>query len=116
MTHIFRSGQGIDFDEKTEWHNGDEVSVTEVSISRSMFGDGIQPWNLASTYCEPGRVLTIDEFGNLEWKTPFNPFEGDLELQEKYPAVKDAWHTLLAAVNEYEVAKKLAKDYDDQGQ
>lgn len=106
MTKIFREGPGIQFIKNREYWDGEELDVVEIGIST--INAKINPWDIESTGLS-GDVLMINENNVVEWK---KPFDDDSKLREKYPALNDAWRTLMEALNEYEMAKKLVKDYE----
>lgn len=109
---IIRSGAGLKIDRKTIWIEGEEEEIYEISL------DGIddryqQPSLFYDTgnFAKPGDVLMVNEHGQAKWINPTVQFS-DKDLREAYPALEDTWQTLLAALQEYELAKKLVQDHD----
>ena len=109
---IIRTGPGLKLDKKITWIENEEEEICVISL------DGIKDiCEQPSLYYEPdkiaqpGDVLMINERGSAEWINPMEKFN-DKDLREAYPALGDAWQTLLAALQEYELAKKLVQDHD----
>ena len=112
---IIKAGPGLMMNKTKTWVDGEEVTVSELSLDgiQTTYGQQslpfISPQNMAQNVAEPGNILMIDEFGNAGW---VNPTIDDKALRETYPALEDAWQTLMAALQEYELAKKLVQDHD----
>jgi len=109
---IIRTGPGLKMYKKQMWFEGEEETIYEISL------DGIKDiCEQPSLYYEPekiaqpGDILMINEKGSAEWTNPMEKFN-DKDLREAYPPLEDAWQTLLIALQEYELTKKLVQDHD----
>lgn len=112
---IIRAGNGLQMIKTETYVDGENEEVCELSL------DGIQDVNqysmsFAPSIIEqntgmPGNVLTIDENGQATW---INPIElvADKELRKEYPALEQAWGTLMESLAEYQMVKKLVQDHD----
>jgi len=112
---IVRAGPGLMMNRTKTWVDGEEITVCELSLDgiQTSYGQQalpfISPQNMAQNIAQPGNVLMIDEQGQAKWGNPMND---DRALREAYPSLEDAWQNLLAALQEYELAKKLVQDHD----
>lgn len=112
---IVKAGPGLIMNQTKTWVEGQEITVSELSLDGIQLNYGqpsfsfIDPQNMAQNIAEPGNVLMINEQGQAVWS---DPIRDDKALRETYPALEDAWQTLLAALQEYELAKKLVQDHD----
>ena len=104
MSTVF-PGRGITITNQSTWVNSHQIEASEVSISRGQ----IELDLISTIAADPGDVLTYNEFGYLEWT---KPFDSDAELRKEYPALEESWGTLMEALSEYELVKKLVKDHD----
>lgn len=77
-----------------------DTQIEELSAQYALFDDE-----------RNGKVLMINEYGHPVWR---KPFESDKELRERYPVLEQAWSTLMEALAEYELTKKLVTDEDDE--
>jgi len=113
--NIVKAGPGLRLDQSKTWVEGQEITVSELSLDgiRVNYGQQsfsfIDPQNMAQNVAEPGNILMIDEHGQAKWTNLIN---NDRAIREAYPTLEDAWQTLLAALQEYELAKKLVQDHD----
>ena len=98
------SGDGLKATEISTYFEGAEIRATRVSV------DQIDPTRHIQTYDAPGKgyVLMTNDYGGLEWT---KPFDSDKELRDNYPALEEAWGTLMEALEEYQVVKKLVMDH-----
>ena len=115
MTSRFQKfGDGIRVDTQSEYIGNDWVDIDTVNVDLS-FGYSLgklPPTNIDTSTAMPGQVLAIGLGGTPEWKNPSDIFaEEDRELREQYPSLEIAWKGVLEALHEYELVKKLVKDY-----
>ena len=104
---VLKSGHGIRIDNRNSWAEGVEITVQEVSFDT--FSQCIMPYNIVTNTAKPGDVLTVNSSGLPEWRTPF---DGDEALRRQYPALEQAWSTLVKSFEEYQMVKKLVADHD----
>lgn len=97
------NGPGIVISNKLDYEyvNGENRQIAVVEIA-------IDPDN-TFTYgsSSAGDVLTRGDYDEIEWKNPANPLENDVILRENNIPLQQAWDTLMKALAEYEMTKKL---------
>lgn len=106
MTEI-TAGPGLASRKTISYVNGNQIEIVELSLDT--YSAFIEPQMIATYDGKPGQVLGINSSGNTSW---INPFDGDKELREKYPALEESWGVLLASLEEYYLVKKLVQDHD----
>ena len=106
MTEV-TAGPGLISTETTGYVNGHPIKLVELRLDT--YAEVIDPQMIGAYSGSPGQVLGINEMGKACWQDPFN---SDKELREKYPTLEDSWGTLMEALKEYELVKKLVQDHD----
>ena len=111
---ITRMGGGFIISNHTEYLNdGTQVDVecVDINLSGTLYDTSKLSLNNIDTLGGiPGQILMINEYGVLAW-TDY-PSQPDKELREKYPSLQISWDRVMEAMGEYEMVKKLVKDYD----
>ena len=102
-----KAGYGLSSTETISYYPGGQVQVMQLNLD--IYSSSIEPKMMDTHMGLPGQVLGIDETGNACWQ---DPFSSDKELREKYPVLEESWGTLLEALKEYELVKKLVQDHD----
>lgn len=115
---LIKAGHGLQMNKKQSWVDAEEITICELSLdglqdihAANQHISYIQPCNIAQNVAKPGDVLMINEQGHAIWTNPTERFN-DETLRDSYPALEDAWQKVLAALYEYELAKKLVQDHD----
>lgn len=107
MTLRIVAGRGITINSSIayEYRDGEnqQISVLEISI------DPYSHDYNNSTGAAEGDVLTLENSAPI-WKKPNNPLENDGILRESSIPLQQAWDTLMKALAEYEMTKKLIND------
>lgn len=108
-------GDGIRIDTQQEYIGNEWVDVDTINVDLNVDGYAVGKLpitNIDTNMCIPGQILVAGNCGSLEWKNPSEVFEmEDRELREQYPSLEIAWKNVLEAIHEYEMVKKLVKDY-----
>ncbi len=102
-----KAGYGLLGTETFSYYSGGSIQILEIGLDIN--STIIDPKMIAAHMGLPGQVLGIDDWGKACWQDPFN---SDKELREKYPPLEESWGTLLEALKEYELVKKLVQDHD----
>ena len=103
---------------KTETHStfldGEQVDVDEISVDLSVSSgymrSKISLDNIDTSAALPGQILRFSDNYTMEWVDPAT-LSIDKELREEYPSLQIAWETMMEAMAEYDLVKKLVKDY-----
>lgn len=108
MTFRIINGPGIMINSSISYEYRDgmnqQISVLEICIdpySQLSYSSG-------ETTAE-GNVLTLENSIPV-WKSPNNPLENDGILRENSVPLQQAWDTLMKALAEYEMTKKLIQN------
>ncbi len=104
MSTVF-PGRGITITNQSTWVINHQIEASEISITTGQIGLDM----IDSTMAQKGDILMYSEYGYLEWA---KPFDSDAELRREYPALEEAWGTLMEALSEYELVKKLVQDHE----
>ena len=110
MSMKIAAGAGINVVTRVEYDNtGNQVAVVEVSIdpyATVSYGSSPIVNGYGSSPIVNGDVLTLENSMPI-WKKPLNPLENDIILRENNIPLQQAWDTLMKALAEYEMTKKL---------
>jgi len=104
MTLKIVNGPGINVVTRVDYDNtGNQIAVVEISIDPYTVSYGAQ--NPVSN----GDVLTLEDSTPI-WKKPNNPLENDSVLRQSSVPLQQAWDTLMKALIEYEMTKRLIQN------
>jgi hypothetical protein len=110
---IQRYGVGIRVDEYDVTTDNGEETHTIINLDpASIMDNSISASKIDLYSVPPNSIMMSDHQGNMIWKTQEALFTSqDTELREKYPSLEISWKRVLEALHEYEMVKKLVKDY-----
>lgn len=107
-------GEGLKTTTRVAYLGGKAVDIDEISVDLSptagLISSKISLDNIDTSDAQPGQVLMYTENYRMEWVNPSTIM--DKEMREEYPSLQIAWETMMEAMAEYDLVKKLVKDYD----
>jgi hypothetical protein len=106
------AGFGLTAHKNSTYIGGQEVTVTSLNVDTISMKSMLNIDVLDSCGASSGQVLTIGSDGQPCWANPVDFL--DTKLREEYPALQDSWNDLMAALEEYQMVKKLVMDHDNQ--
>ena len=106
-------GEGLRVDSRSTYVDGDMVDIDDVKVDLSnalCMSTKISLDVFDTDEAKPGDILMISGAGQPEWIDPL--LLNDKILRDEYPSLQIAWDTVMEALHEYELVKKLVQDYD----